>query len=365
MLLDVCFYSALPEQLVRWMATDPITQQPVGKIDESAIKVVTGILATGSVEAMSRILDMQGIIDIDIPVVGVEEVLQDELPQAPGLPLRLASPSTPSSSSSDAGRCYGASIGEDGRFSPQTSHRAYQHHRQPDTFHNRPETPSHEDYRTLLGHVVACARTTCFPHQGTASASTHAGRHLLQLPSGRAWLLRGCLSSFERDCKIGAAGELFTFELLASLIENFGRSCWQSTMRRFVAGATGHPDYADMEPWNDSGAMETSDIVYDDTNGIFTDLLVEGRYLDAAEWAQRRGIRYYIEVKSTFGECDGPFYVSDRQRKMASGDSRPFASSKKANKRMIDARAHDESVRLSDLSGVQHDKRFHWGKDIR
>ena len=64
---DVCFGSALPDQLVRWMVTDPTTQQIEGKLDESVTKVVTGILGTKYTAAMSRIFDMQGIIDIDIP----------------------------------------------------------------------------------------------------------------------------------------------------------------------------------------------------------------------------------------------------------------------------------------------------------
>lgn len=195
-------------------------------------------------------------------------------------------------------------------------------HLRPDRFHFPPATRSHEYYRALLEHVVACARAaTRLPQHGTDSVSTQPDRHQLRLPSNHGdseWLLRGCASAFERDCKIRAAGELFAFELLGSLLGDFGRDCWQSTMRRYVAGATGHPEYADMEPWSDS-ARETSDIVYEDLADELTRLLVEGQYLNADAWTGRRRVRYYIEVKSTFGHCDGPFYMSERQRQLVSG----------------------------------------------
>ncbi|GJN66027.1 hypothetical protein PLICBS_000043 [Purpureocillium lilacinum] len=77
---DVCFGSALPEKLVEWMATDPTTLQIDGSMAESMVKVVTGVLGTRSPSAMQRILDMQGIVDIDVaiepPVVALEQTDQ-------------------------------------------------------------------------------------------------------------------------------------------------------------------------------------------------------------------------------------------------------------------------------------------------
>ena len=43
---------------------------------------------------------------------------------------------------------------------------------------------------------------------------------------------------------------------------------------------------------------ETSDIVYDDTSGDFTRLLVDKGHLDTGIWTDARP-RYYVEVKAT------------------------------------------------------------------
>lgn len=81
---------------------------------------------------------------------------------------------------------------------------------------------------------------------------------------------------------------------------------WQSTIRHYV---TIHPDYATMAPWY---GRETADIVYDDTEGAFTSLLIDHGYLEADEWEDKRP-KYFIEVKTTTGPLGTPFYMSKRQ----------------------------------------------------
>lgn len=75
-----------------------------------------------------------------------------------------------------------------------------------------------------------------------------------------------------------------------------------------------HPDYADLTRWTQS---ETTDIVYNDINGTLTERLIEAGYLDHAAWHGKTPM-YGIEVKSTEGECDTPFFVSRWQQRLVS-----------------------------------------------
>jgi len=66
-----------------------------------------------------------------------------------------------------------------------------------------------------------------------------------------------------------------------------------------------------MKPWV---GKETADIVYDDTKGDFTVMLIDRGYLNRDEWQAARP-RYYIEVKATTGSLEAPFYMSKNQYK--------------------------------------------------
>lgn len=66
-----------------------------------------------------------------------------------------------------------------------------------------------------------------------------------------------------------------------------------------------------MLPWN---GRETADIVYSDTEGVLTQLLIDHGYLDDEIWINRRP-SYLIEVKTTTGPCKTPFYMSESQFK--------------------------------------------------
>ncbi|KAL2217726.1 hypothetical protein M432DRAFT_591938 [Thermoascus aurantiacus ATCC 26904] len=81
-------------------------------------------------------------------------------------------------------------------------------------------------------------------------------------------------NQIDHDVKIGAAGELFIFELLLRLgLPRFGRNNWQSTIRKVVQI---HHDYRDLEPWN---GAKTADITYQDSDSVFTNLLIDNGYL--------------------------------------------------------------------------------------
>jgi hypothetical protein len=68
-----------------------------------------------------------------------------------------------------------------------------------------------------------------------------------------------------------------------------------------------------MPPW--PGRRETSDIVFDDTDSILTSLLIETGYLDEEVWTGAEP-RYFIEVKTTTGECGDRFFMSNNQYRM-------------------------------------------------
>jgi hypothetical protein len=69
-----------------------------------------------------------------------------------------------------------------------------------------------------------------------------------------------------------------------------------------------------MDAWS---GVETSDLAYDDDESVFTQLLVDQGYLAAERWAGKKP-RYFIEVKTTVGECSIPFFMSKNQYAMVS-----------------------------------------------
>ncbi|RSL92134.1 hypothetical protein CDV31_015293 [Fusarium ambrosium] len=173
-------------------------------------------------------------------------------------------------------------------------------------------------YQALLERVVSAARgSPRLPSQGAydMTGMSHALSDLMgdsgndevdQFPRFRS------SSQYERDRKIGAAGELYVFELLKNLspgLPGFSLENWRSTIRRY---ASAHPDYANIGRWNH---RETSDIEYDDSEGALTELMIDNGYLERDIWEDRKP-RYYLEVKTTTGRCEAPFYMSKSQYRL-------------------------------------------------
>ncbi|KAI1054575.1 hypothetical protein LB506_010651 [Fusarium annulatum] len=179
-----------------------------------------------------------------------------------------------------------------------------------------PEQQSSEDarYRSILDRVVEKARNASFPSRGsfdmTHMRNALPGGDMNSYQSFDGLDIMGTFRStnqLERDKKVGAAGELYVFELLSSLnLPNWNRTNWQSTIRSY---ATIHPDYTNLEAWR---GRETADLVYVDTEGHLTNTLIGCGYLGHDEWHGARP-RYYIEVKTTTGPCSTAFYMSGKQ----------------------------------------------------
>ena len=98
------------------------------------------------------------------------------------------------------------------------------------------------------------------------------------------------------------------YELLAKCISpSFNWNNWTSTIKNRVLI---HPDYSDRGPW--PGQREISDLRFNDTTSLLTRYLINGGYLDGDIWSGATP-EYFIEVKTTTGECGDRFFMSSNQ----------------------------------------------------
>ncbi|CAH0058483.1 unnamed protein product [Clonostachys solani] len=170
-------------------------------------------------------------------------------------------------------------------------------------------------YLRLLNRVIAASRSAVFPSVGAFDMTGLINElpnvgNIYESFDGLDVATRfRSTSQLERDKMVGAAGELYVFELLSALqLPGWSRGNWQSTIRKYV---TEHPDYRDMEPWYQ---RETADIVYPDVQGEFTTLLIDNGYLGEA-WRAARP-KYLLEVKTSTGPLATPFYMSKNQYRL-------------------------------------------------
>ncbi|KAK6825522.1 hypothetical protein PG987_013016 [Apiospora arundinis] len=166
-----------------------------------------------------------------------------------------------------------------------------------------------EGYVALLEKVIGAARQSDISESGASGMKSR--KTTKSSTAGLSnWGLR-VLTQTERDYKVGAAGELYVFELLSNLVRpgklpGFCRDNWQSNIRHYV---TAHPEYETMDAW--LGA-EVADLVYNDSKGAMTERLIARGYLEKSAWQNKRP-QYLIEVKTTTSNCDTPFFVSKAQ----------------------------------------------------
>ncbi|KAI1773105.1 hypothetical protein F4818DRAFT_443468 [Hypoxylon cercidicola] len=337
------YISTLPKRLVHWMMTDPATnaRQDVDPIAMSLVQTV--LQARGSF--VNRYLDNEGVIDVAVP--DLEEDIHTDLSSAiaaltlaPALNIAPSSAPSPAStprlgpvtpqrgssplsigSSSDGGYFEQETPATDltSLSSPRPrrsrSRASFsQDYLSPDPFTSRTaerQRRAAEEYCELLSQVAAAARKSRLlstPFDLSDLAAALEGDVPTMKTFNEYDLFGAGMSQFERDRRVGAAGELFVFELLGALnpsLRGFTRDNWRSTIRKYV---TEHPDYADMGGWT---GIETSDLEYEDRDGTLTEALVHKGHLQA-RWRTRRP-KYYIEVKATPGHWDNAFFMSHAQ----------------------------------------------------
>ncbi|KAL4924172.1 uncharacterized protein BDV17DRAFT_301281 [Aspergillus undulatus] len=315
----LCFLDRIPRALVEWIMTEPSTGicEP---FNDKALDVMSKVLQADR-KYMGLTLDRAGIMSIETPDDWVvdDDTASDDTSVVEAIQTVRAEfatldddgvstttyegPSTPSLTSSRS------------LFTPQGT---------PGTEYNMSTGPeiAHQSlniaYLGLLRSVVTAARASTFPSRGSFDMAALA--HSL---SSSHWTFQ--LLGVERtlrDRMIGAAGELYVFEVLSNLdpiIPDFSRNNWQSTIRKYV---NIHEDYTNLEPWR---GRETADLTYPDYEGTFTSMLIDKGYLNET-WTEARPF-YFLEVKSTTHSFKTPFYMSksqyERMQTMADADYNP------------------------------------------
>ncbi|KAF2459569.1 hypothetical protein BDY21DRAFT_317672 [Lineolata rhizophorae] len=306
---DLCFLRQLPKRLVAFLSiTEP-----------KAESIIQSILNCSGLPIVDEILNDEGIVEvegIDRPAesdIESEQLSENEAALTSPHRSRLSSAISETAHSEVSGDEDEVQTTSTSLRSTRIGHAARQRSYVPfasPTPASSPEIELQEPdqqgerYRALLNHVIVAASRATFPICRTATIAIGDGARF-----GTAFLAlvnNFTVRSQIRDIKVGAAGELFVFELLKQLkLPQFSAEMWKSTIRKEVKV---HENYSDLEPWH---GVETADIVYPDGEGDFTRLLIERGYFGPA-WANAKPT-YYIEVKTTTGECADEFYMSGAQ----------------------------------------------------
>lgn len=110
------------------------------------------------------------------------------------------------------------------------------------------------------------------------------------------------------------------FELLKACgVTNFGIDKWQSSIRHYVNIL---PEYADEPSWH---GREISDIMYEGNCPRLMELLRENTTCPYPAWLGLESgatsmstpvVNYHIEVKTTSGPCNTPFFMSSNQYRL-------------------------------------------------
>ncbi|GLA20578.1 hypothetical protein AnigIFM62618_009153 [Aspergillus niger] len=318
---DICFLGRIPLALLQWMMTDPLTQI-THEFSDSSVTIIQTLLQAEK-NYVSELLDRAGIMSIartDYTVVTEEsESQQSQANENQESQSDRSSPAGRSSSPVEKPTpernepTYTPPRPRQGSWASETtvvshSMRALPVARpSPVLLQEYTQTTDDPEYHQLLSSVLASARNAIFPSQGTFDM---AGLDDSITAGAAAQTIRLRTSDqLERDFKIGAAGELFVFELLSRLdppLPAFTRDNWQSVIRKFV---TILPEYSDMTAWH---GRETADITYDDHDGVLTSLFIDKGYLRDDVWRGKTP-RFYMEVKSSTADNRTPFFMSKYQ----------------------------------------------------
>ncbi|KAH6866261.1 hypothetical protein B0T10DRAFT_573711, partial [Thelonectria olida] len=316
---EACFHSKLPQHLFEWMC------YPTKRVPIEGVKAVQAVLTASSC-ALSDILDESGISSVSIPRKEGEDSDEEE---------EESDEAAVSDEEKVAGDVEGVESDEQAltnhgkdTATPPKSQSGGQNATQADAssqaepnseqrLSRQPAVSELEEvkYMILILQVMFSATQSNFPSGGSFDMSgvQAALPETLEdsFQSNSPFILRSS-SQLESHKRIGVAGEVFVFELLSHLnpaLPGFGRPNWKSTIRDYK---TIYDDCNDMKPW---GEKEEADIMYEDVTGAFTSLLADSGYLgtwDAHTIRQARP-EYFIDVKSTTGPFETPFFMSKAQ----------------------------------------------------
>ncbi|XRM42034.1 hypothetical protein ABZX51_005272 [Aspergillus tubingensis] len=330
---DICFLGRIPLALLQWIMTDPLTQI-THEFSDSFVTIIQTVLQAKS-KYVSDLLDLAGIMSIaraDDTVVTEDnkgqqtQDIEDQQSHndrssaavsnssiiVQHTPQRDGPAHTPPRPRQDSWVSETTVVSASMRSLPVARP-------SPVLLQNYTNTTADPEYYQLLSSVLASARNAIFPSQGTFDMAG-LDDSITSVAFSETIRLRAS-DQFERDFKVGAAGELFVFEILSRLdppLPAFTRDNWQSVIRKFV---TILPEYSDMTAWH---GRETADITYDDQDGVLTSLFIDKGYLRDDVWRGKTP-RFYIEVKSSTADNRTPFFMSKHQyrrmQEMSNGET--------------------------------------------
>ncbi|KAF2797582.1 hypothetical protein K505DRAFT_372354 [Melanomma pulvis-pyrius CBS 109.77] len=200
------------------------------------------------------------------------------------------------------------------------------------------------EFVRLLDHIMSAAARAQFPSQIMDMSNIRNALPDIGKSPGPFKFLAP--TNFVRDCKVGAAGELFVFCLLESVLRGKDKiytGDWRSNMRNLVKQH--HPQFKDWPDWTE---RETADIVFPDEHGALTYLLIQNGYLDYNLWYNQRP-EYLIEVKSSLSDKNKEFYLSSDQYRRMQEYSTPLPSSTQRPKIYMIARVSNLQERDIDM----------------
>ncbi|KAF2667223.1 hypothetical protein BT63DRAFT_481662 [Microthyrium microscopicum] len=262
------------------------------------------IITARSLVNVDCILEEDGIIDVPGVVREQTDQESDSSNDANLVDINVFTPERPSTTGyNSSGRGYFASPGSEPRRSSSTSNDPFLTPATSVSSHS-PLPPDRQDlYGKLIDMVIKQAdRVEGLPKKGDLRATSLETE--LGFTSERA--LYSAVQG-EYKFKTGAAGELFVYEILSRLeLPGFSLDNWQSTIRHRV---NVHDKYRDLVRWS---GRETADIVYRDEANKLTAMLISKGYLSREKWVDRTPT-YYLEVKTTTGPLEQPFFCSQNQ----------------------------------------------------
>ncbi|OAL29177.1 hypothetical protein AYO20_09230 [Fonsecaea nubica] len=191
------------------------------------------------------------------------------------------------------------------------------------------EVARDQQYKRLLREVIRQARRGGRSHQrrGESLSLDEIDEALDELgypPADYAAFYRTFGDTgngrFEDNARVGAAGELYVFELLKACgVTNFSIDNWQSSIRHYVNIL---PEYADEPAWH---GREISDVMYEGNCPRLMEFLGDNTTFPYPAWLghesggtsmSRPVVNYHIEVKTTSGPCSTPFFMSSNQYRL-------------------------------------------------
>ncbi|KAF4971125.1 hypothetical protein FSARC_1958 [Fusarium sarcochroum] len=337
---EICFGSALPRKLATWLMQD-LESRDDRNVDIEAVNALTSIFASERC-VLDEILEDQGIIHVSFENEDEDETDSDEEDDEDVEDDEefFNALETGDASSEQGNTPINSLKGDDLSPEPYRGHTeteiggiSWQNHAtlqaRPGSQNASPALSTHStvsslegtEYRAILDRVIEAARRQNFPCSGTfdfqdlQSALPDVAVNEAQYESynGLSTILATrSMEQWQRTRRIGAAGQLYVFELLSKLnLPRWNRQSWQSSIRTLT---TIHPKYTDLPKSTHKVSDDDvfGDLNYVDIEGRLTEALIDAGLLIRNEWSEKRP-KYHIFVWTTTGPRETPIFMKEYQ----------------------------------------------------